>query len=185
MRSKLIFTPLFQVTCVLIHVLQCANLQVKHSFQQLPPTVLCFTTRHGRLSCGRWIHCCASNQWLKKIMSTSTVFFFSVITDIIVEFGSSFSQITCNEKIKSIKFQQNRLSNISSCSSFKVLFPLLDKVRQLSDSASTDKVDQGGNILIHHSRNTHQKQWAETQVLELKMTTLIPHALGICHRLYL
>ena len=46
----------------------------------------------------------------------------------------------------------------------KVLFPLLDKVRQLSDSASTDKVDQGGNILIHHSRNTQQKQWAETQV---------------------
>ncbi|MPC90190.1 Protein MON2 [Portunus trituberculatus] len=49
----------------------------------------------------------------------------------------------------------------------KVLFPLLDKVRQLSDSASTDKVDQGGNILIHHSRNTQQKQWAETQVLTL------------------
>ncbi|MCL4134297.1 UNVERIFIED_CONTAM: hypothetical protein GTU68_008830 [Idotea baltica] len=50
---------------------------------------------------------------------------------------------------------------------WQVLFPLLDKVRQLSDSASTDKVDQGGNILIHHSRNTQQKQWAETQVLTL------------------
>lgn len=50
---------------------------------------------------------------------------------------------------------------------WQVLFPLLDKVRQLSDSASTDKVDQGANILIHHSRNTQQKQWAETQVLTL------------------
>ena len=47
---------------------------------------------------------------------------------------------------------------------WQVLFPLLDKVRQLSASASTEKVDEAGNILIHHSRNTHQKQWAETQV---------------------
>lgn len=63
-----------------------------------------------------------------------------------------------------MKYLQNRLITLTFCLSIQVLFPLLDKVRQLSDSASTDKVDQGGNILIHHSRNTHQKQWAETQV---------------------
>ncbi|KAK9890442.1 hypothetical protein WA026_010528 [Henosepilachna vigintioctopunctata] len=50
---------------------------------------------------------------------------------------------------------------------WQVLFPLLDKVRTLSNSASSEKVDAGGNILIHHSRNTAQKQWAETQVLTL------------------
>lgn len=50
---------------------------------------------------------------------------------------------------------------------WQVLFPLLDRVRSLSDSASSDKMDLGGNILIHHSRNTAQKQWAETQVLVL------------------
>lgn len=50
---------------------------------------------------------------------------------------------------------------------WQVLFPLLDKVRTLSSSASTEKVDTGGKILIHHSRNTAQKQWAETQVLTL------------------
>ncbi|XP_023214026.1 protein MON2 homolog isoform X4 [Centruroides sculpturatus] len=51
---------------------------------------------------------------------------------------------------------------------WQVLFPLLDRVRTLSGSASTDKIsDMGGNILIHHSRNTAQKQWAETQVLTL------------------
>lgn len=50
---------------------------------------------------------------------------------------------------------------------WQVLFPLLDKVRSLSSSASSDIVDTGGNILIHHSRNTAQKQWAETQVLTL------------------
>lgn len=50
---------------------------------------------------------------------------------------------------------------------WQVLFPLLDKVRNLSSSASSEKVDTGGNILIHHSRNTAQKQWAETQVLTL------------------
>lgn len=50
---------------------------------------------------------------------------------------------------------------------WQVLFPLLDKVRQLSGTASSEKVDTSGNILIHHSRNTAQKQWAETQVLTL------------------
>ncbi|KAJ6640307.1 Protein MON2 like [Pseudolycoriella hygida] len=50
---------------------------------------------------------------------------------------------------------------------WQVLFPLLDKVRNLSNSASSEKVDTSGNILIHHSRNTAQKQWAETQVLTL------------------
>lgn len=34
----------------------------------------------------------------------------------------------------------------------------------MSSSASNKKVDAGGSILIHHSRNTAQKQWAETQV---------------------
>lgn len=50
---------------------------------------------------------------------------------------------------------------------WQVLFPLLDKVRNLSSSASSEKVDISGIILIHHSRNTAQKQWAETQVLTL------------------
>lgn len=50
---------------------------------------------------------------------------------------------------------------------WQVLFPLLDKVRKHSSSASSEKVDTSGNILIHHSRNTAQKQWAETQVLTL------------------
>ncbi|KAB0801130.1 hypothetical protein PPYR_05484 [Photinus pyralis] len=50
---------------------------------------------------------------------------------------------------------------------WQVLFPLLDKVRSLSSAASSEKVDTGGNILIHHTRNTAQKQWAETQVLTL------------------
>ncbi|XP_018330358.1 protein MON2 homolog isoform X2 [Agrilus planipennis] len=50
---------------------------------------------------------------------------------------------------------------------WQVLFPLLDKVRTLTKSASSEKVDTGSNILIHHTRNTAQKQWAETQVLAL------------------
>jgi hypothetical protein len=50
---------------------------------------------------------------------------------------------------------------------WQVLFPLLDKVRTASQNASSEKVDTTGNILIHHSRNTAQKQWAETQVLTL------------------
>lgn len=59
---------------------------------------------------------------------------------------------------------------------WQVLFPLLDRVRSLSGSASTDKItEMGGNILIHHSRNTAQKQWAETQVLTLSGVARIFH----------
>ncbi|XP_071784170.1 protein MON2 homolog isoform X2 [Asterias amurensis] len=52
---------------------------------------------------------------------------------------------------------------------WQVLFPLLDKVKKLSGTAGQDKVEGvvSGNILIHHSRDTAEKQWAETKVLTL------------------
>ena len=36
-----------------------------------------------------------------------------------------------------------------------------------SDNASPEKVAQSPEIMIHHSRNTAQKQWAETKVLTI------------------
>uniref|UniRef100_A0A4W3HLZ4 Protein MON2 homolog n=1 Tax=Callorhinchus milii TaxID=7868 RepID=A0A4W3HLZ4_CALMI len=51
---------------------------------------------------------------------------------------------------------------------WKVLFPLLDCVRESSSTADKEKIESGGgNILIHHSRDTAEKQWAETWVLTL------------------
>ncbi|ESO95637.1 hypothetical protein LOTGIDRAFT_188347 [Lottia gigantea] len=51
---------------------------------------------------------------------------------------------------------------------WQVLFPLLENVQSLSSSASSTKDEQTtGNILIHHSRDTAEKQWAETRVLSL------------------
>ncbi|RWS16388.1 protein MON2-like protein [Dinothrombium tinctorium] len=62
---------------------------------------------------------------------------------------------------------------------WQVLFPLLDRVRTFSTTASNDKITDvpksmgitgignSGSILLHHSRNTAQKQWSETQVLTL------------------
>ena len=50
----------------------------------------------------------------------------------------------------------------------QVLFPLLENVKKFSSSASTTRDEQAtGNILIHHSRDTAEKQWAETRVLSL------------------
>ncbi len=49
----------------------------------------------------------------------------------------------------------------------QVLFPLLDKVKKLSSSASDNKDPTEENLLIHHSRDTAEKQWAETRVLTL------------------
>ncbi|KAK7101826.1 protein MON2 homolog [Littorina saxatilis] len=51
---------------------------------------------------------------------------------------------------------------------WKVLFPLLENVKKFSSSASTTRDElTTGNILIHHSRDTAEKQWAETRVLSL------------------
>uniref|UniRef100_A0A8C7PNB4 Protein MON2 homolog n=1 Tax=Oncorhynchus mykiss TaxID=8022 RepID=A0A8C7PNB4_ONCMY len=51
---------------------------------------------------------------------------------------------------------------------WKVLFHLLDCVRKSSTTADKEKIESGGgNILIHHSRDTAEKQWAETWVLTL------------------
>ena len=54
----------------------------------------------------------------------------------------------------------------------QVLFPLLEKVKTMSSTAAdvpppSDAVQNPGNILIHHSRDTAEKQWAETRVLTL------------------
>lgn len=51
---------------------------------------------------------------------------------------------------------------------WKVLFHLLNCVRRSSTTADKEKIESGGgNILIHHSRDTAEKQWAETWVLTL------------------
>ena len=54
----------------------------------------------------------------------------------------------------------------------QVLFPLLEQVKTMSTSAAdvpppSDSVNSKGKILIHHSRDTAEKQWAETRVLTL------------------
>lgn len=55
---------------------------------------------------------------------------------------------------------------------WQVLFPLLEQVKTMSTSAAdvpppSDSVISKGKILIHHSRDTAEKQWAETHVLTL------------------
>uniref|UniRef100_T2MA63 Protein MON2 homolog n=1 Tax=Hydra vulgaris TaxID=6087 RepID=T2MA63_HYDVU len=55
---------------------------------------------------------------------------------------------------------------------WKVLFPLLQQVKAMSSAAAdcpppSDNTTLPGNILIHHSRDTAEKQWAETCVLSL------------------
>ena len=62
----------------------------------------------------------------------------------------------------------NQNINIDAFDVVQVLFPLLDSVKRLSGKASDEKVDTSGSMLIHHSRNTAQKQWAETQVSTFK-----------------
>ncbi|EDV29746.1 uncharacterized protein TRIADDRAFT_19890 [Trichoplax adhaerens] len=57
---------------------------------------------------------------------------------------------------------------------WQVLFPLLDNVNSSSHMAANIKADTSeAGILIHHSRDTVEKQWAETQVLTLAGVTRV------------
>eukprot|EP01113_Clastostelium_recurvatum_P028234 TRINITY_DN3417_c0_g1_i5.p1 TRINITY_DN3417_c0_g1~~TRINITY_DN3417_c0_g1_i5.p1 ORF type:complete len:1934 (-),score=527.70 TRINITY_DN3417_c0_g1_i5:36-5837(-) len=52
-----------------------------------------------------------------------------------------------------------------------ILFPLIEDVKMAAASAANDRIDSDlGNgmvMLVHHSRNTAQKQWDETKVLAM------------------
>ena len=58
---------------------------------------------------------------------------------------------------------------------WNVLFPLLERVRQFTSTASRerDKIVNQPNFLMHHSRDTAEKQWAETSVLTLTGVTRV------------
>lgn len=60
----------------------------------------------------------------------------------------------------------------SSIGSLKVILPMLDKVRALTRSASTEKsIDPA--LLVHHSRDTEAKQWTETSIQTLQAVAKI------------
>lgn len=58
---------------------------------------------------------------------------------------------------------------------WNVLFPLLEQVKQFTSTASRerDKHLNQPNFLMHHSRDTAEKQWAETSVLTLSGVTRV------------
>ena len=58
---------------------------------------------------------------------------------------------------------------------WNVLFPLLEEVRHFTSTASRerDKHANNPNFLMHHSRDTAEKQWAETSVLTLAGVTRV------------
>ena len=58
---------------------------------------------------------------------------------------------------------------------WKVLFPLLEQVRHFTSTASREKEKHLNqpNFLMHHSRDTAEKQWAETSVLTLACVTKV------------
>ena len=58
---------------------------------------------------------------------------------------------------------------------WNVLFPLLEQVRHNTSTASRerDKNANHPNFLMHHSRDTAEKQWAETSVLTLAGVTRV------------
>ena len=48
-----------------------------------------------------------------------------------------------------------------------VLFPLLENVENEIKMADKSKSSDSKNFLVHHSRDTKEKQWAETKRLTL------------------
>ncbi|CAH8479787.1 unnamed protein product [Schistosoma turkestanicum] len=71
-----------------------------------------------------------------------------------------FNTIECHSE----QFDEDTWSTLL----WKILFPLLSNVHSLYQNAPVEKIsDKPNSLLIHHSRDTVSKQWAETVVLTL------------------
>ena len=141
-----------------------ASLLAKRCLAPSLLTETCCIRTHGKLSSGRY----------QRIDLR-----FINVTNVLVRDVRDGASVACNVRLiasqRAVTFFSparydhditgSQLQIFRLCSHFtQVLFPLLDSVKKLSGQASDEKVDTSGSILIHHSRNTAQKQWAETQV---------------------
>jgi hypothetical protein len=97
---------------------------------------------------------------------------YNCLSELCVDSRPPIRKSACDTFLQTIAAHGHALNSRTwSHMIWKILFPMLDKVRAETRSASTQKTSGAGlgatNILIHHSRDTESKQWAETTVRTL------------------
>lgn len=110
-------------------------------------TTLCRSSTSGSEKCLRYVVADGCRAWTRVECE-------NVVVDDLKSGNKNFTKLT-----------------LSFCC-LKILFPMLDRVRQLTNGASTFRNGNtsalgASNIMIHHSRDTEFKQWAETTVKTL------------------
>ncbi|KER22908.1 hypothetical protein T265_09082 [Opisthorchis viverrini] len=95
---------------------------------------------------------------------------FCKLADLCLDRRPAIRKSACQTLFNTVECHSARRFDEATWSAlfWKVLFPLLTNVRELCASAPVERVDGRPNsLLIHHTRDTAAKQWAETVVLTL------------------
>ncbi|CAH8519539.1 unnamed protein product [Heterobilharzia americana] len=94
---------------------------------------------------------------------------FHKLADLCLDRRPAIRKSACQTLFNTIECHSDRFDEDTWSSLLrKILFPLLSNVHNLYESAPVEKVgDKPNSLLIHHSRDTASKQWAETVVLTL------------------
>ncbi|XP_078594586.1 protein MON2 homolog isoform X1 [Branchiostoma floridae x Branchiostoma japonicum] len=106
---------------------------------------------------------------------------YSRLADLCVDSRPAVRKSACQTLFSTIQAHGTQLEATTwETVLWQVLFPLLDRVKAATGQVQKEDDKQSStntNILIHHSRDTAEKQWAETRVL-----TLAGVARVFCHR---
>ena len=65
---------------------------------------------------------------------------------------------------------------------WNILFPILDNAERATENPESGE-KKSNNFLVHHSRDTSEKQWAETKRLTLQVWVVI-QLVNLYHKLY-
>ncbi|CAD5226469.1 unnamed protein product [Bursaphelenchus xylophilus] len=97
---------------------------------------------------------------------------YNCLSELCVDARPPVRKSACDTLLQTVAAHGHTLkANTWSHMVWKILFPMLDKVRVETKNASTKRSDSSAlgapNMILHHSRDTESKQWAETTVRTL------------------
>ncbi|VDP88760.1 unnamed protein product [Echinostoma caproni] len=93
---------------------------------------------------------------------------FCHLADLCLDRRPAIRKSACQTLFNTVECHGSRFDSTTWSAMFwKVLFPLLRNVHEMFANAPVEREGRSNSLLVHHSRDTAAKQWAETVVLTL------------------
>ncbi|KJH42631.1 hypothetical protein DICVIV_11380 [Dictyocaulus viviparus] len=97
---------------------------------------------------------------------------YTCLSELCVDVRPSIRKSACQTLLQTVASHGHALRTSTwNYMVWQIIMPLLDRVRVQTRSASTERAS--GALLMHHSRDTQQKQWTETSIHTLSAASKI------------